>query len=290
MVSKNVLRKLSNQELEEYLKEGNRFVPEAVQIAFEILEERGRIFSEQEKETVQQLIQNKKEEEEAKHTEEVEVWKDHITEDPKALKLYSRRTIFVSSVFFSPIPGSILLFLNLVKLKKYPASFLALAFGFLFFMFQKYVLLSHFDFGTTSRYSPEIGVIAVGALGLLVISVLATPKKLPYRAESYILPVILCAGTTVLMYFYFQEWFSFYPFQEPSIFSDNNKELFPAIHFYSSRLAREPTTCCGVTVTIGAREKYKNQKLPSCSQNDNVLFVEIASLSARNDLSLIISW
>ncbi|AZA83017.1 hypothetical protein C1637_17235 [Chryseobacterium lactis] len=212
MVSKNVLRKLSNQELESYLKEGNRFVPEAVQIAFEILEERGRIFSEQEKTALQQLIQNKKEEEVAKRIEEVEVWKDHITEDPEAVKLYSRRTIFVSSVFFSPIPGSILLFLNLVKLKKYLASFLALAFGFLFFMFQKYVLASHFDFGTTSRYSPEIGVIAVGALGLLVISVLATPKKLPYRAESYILPVILCAGTAVLMYFYFQEWFSFYPF------------------------------------------------------------------------------
>jgi hypothetical protein len=210
MVNKNVLRKLSNQELERYLKEGNRFVPEAVQAAFEILEERGRVFSEIEKTAVQQLIQNKKEEEEAKRTEEVEVWKDHITEDPQAVKLYSRMTILVSSVFFSPIPGSILLFLNLIKLKKYLASFLALAFGFLFFIFQ-YVLLSHFDFGTTSRYSPEIGVIAVGALGLLVISVLATPKKLPYRAESDILPVILCAGTAVLMYFYSPEWFSFYP-------------------------------------------------------------------------------
>lgn len=212
MVSKNVLRKLSNQELEGYLKEGNRFVPEAVQIAFEILEERGRTFSEMEKTAVQQLIQRKKEDEEAKHAEEVEVWKDHITEDPEAIRLYSRSTIFISSVFFSPIPGSILLFLNLIKLKKYFPAFLALAFGFLFFMFQKFVLLSHFDFGTTSRYSPEIGVIAVGALGLLVISVLATPKKLPYRAESYTLPVILCAGTAVLMYFYFQEWFSFYPF------------------------------------------------------------------------------
>jgi hypothetical protein len=211
MVNKNVLRKLANQELEKYLKEGNRFVPEAVQAAFEILEERGHVFSEMEKTSVQQLIQHKKEEEEAKRTEEVEVWKDHITEDPQAVKLYSRMTILVSSVFFSPIPGAILLFLNLIKLKKYLASFLALAFGFLFFIFQKYVLLSHFDFGTTSRYSPEIGVIAVGALGLLVISVLATPKKLPYRAESYILPVILCAGTAVLMYLYSPEWFSFYP-------------------------------------------------------------------------------
>ncbi len=212
MVSKSVLRKLSNQELEGYLKEGNRFVPEAVQIAFEILQERGRVFSEQEKTAVQQLIQHKKEAEEAKRAEEVEVWKDHITEDPEAIKLYSRTTILVSSLFFTPIPGSILLFLNLIKLKKYLASFLALAFGILFCLFQKYVLLSHFDFGTSSRYSPELGVIAVGALGLLVISVLGTPKKLPYRAASYILPVILCIGSAVLIYFYFQEWFSYYPF------------------------------------------------------------------------------
>ncbi|RLJ32014.1 putative membrane protein [Chryseobacterium sp. 7] len=211
MVNRNVLRKLSDSELEKYLQEGNRFVPEAVQMAFEILEERRRVFSEQEKTAVQQLIQQKKEAEEAKRTEEAEVWRDHITEDPDAIKLYSRSTIFVSSILFSPIPGAILLSLNLIKLKKYLAALFTLVFGSLFFVFQKYVLLSHFDFGTTSRYSPEMGVLSVGALGLLVISVLATPKKLPYRAESYVFPVILCAGTAVLMYFYFEEWFSYYP-------------------------------------------------------------------------------
>ncbi|PWW27538.1 MULTISPECIES: hypothetical protein [unclassified Chryseobacterium] len=94
MVNKNVLRKLSNQELEGYLKEGNRFVPEAVQAAFEILEERGRIFNEQEKTAVQQLIQRKQEAEEAKFTEERELWKDHITEDTNAVKLFSERSYF----------------------------------------------------------------------------------------------------------------------------------------------------------------------------------------------------
>lgn len=211
MVNRSVLRKLSDSELEKYVQEGNRFVPEAIQMAFEILEERGRIFSEQEKAAVLQLIQRKKDAEEAKCTEEAEVWRDHITEDPDAIKLYSRSTILVSSILFSPIPGAILLSLNLIKLKKYLAAFFTLVFGFLFFVFQKYVLISHFDFGTTSRYSPEIGVISIGALVLLVISVLATPKKLPYRAESYVFPVILCAATAVLMYFYCQEWFSYYP-------------------------------------------------------------------------------
>ncbi len=104
MVNKSVLRKFSNQELEGYLKEGNRFVPEAVQMAFEILEERGRIFTEQERSSVQQMMQNKRNAEEAKLTEEKETWKDHITEDPNAIRLYSRTTILVSSVFSVPSP------------------------------------------------------------------------------------------------------------------------------------------------------------------------------------------
>lgn len=125
MVNKSVLRKLSGSELENYLKEGNRFVPEAVQMAFEILEERGRIFTEQERSSIQQMMQDKRNTEEAKLTEEKETWKDHITDDPGAIRLYSRTTILVSSVFFSTVPGSILLFLNLIKLKKYlPLSLL----------------------------------------------------------------------------------------------------------------------------------------------------------------------
>ncbi|PKF73510.1 hypothetical protein [Chryseobacterium sp. PMSZPI] len=211
MVSKNVLRKLSDSELEKYLKEGNRFVPEAVQMAFEILEERGRIFAEQEKTAIQQLIQRKEEAEETKLTEERELWKDHITEDPEAVKLYSRTTIFISSILFSIIPGAILLSLNLIKLKKYFAAILTLLFGTLFFFVQRFVLLSGFNIDTSSRYSPGIGIIAIGALSLIVIWVVAIPKKLPYRAASYIFPIILCLGTTLLIFIYFQEWFAYFP-------------------------------------------------------------------------------
>ncbi|MDR6513965.1 hypothetical protein [Chryseobacterium camelliae] len=47
MVQRKVLEKCTDSELEDYLKEGNRFTPEAVQMAFEMLERRGRIFSEE---------------------------------------------------------------------------------------------------------------------------------------------------------------------------------------------------------------------------------------------------
>ncbi|WP_415326638.1 hypothetical protein [Chryseobacterium sp. MMS23-Vi53] len=53
MVKKNVLNKLSDFELEKYLKEGNQFTPEASEMAFDILKERGRIFTEQETTDIQ---------------------------------------------------------------------------------------------------------------------------------------------------------------------------------------------------------------------------------------------
>jgi len=60
MVSKNTLRKLSDRELENYLKPESSFVPKAIQMAFEILTERGRYFSDEEKENIQKLINKKR--------------------------------------------------------------------------------------------------------------------------------------------------------------------------------------------------------------------------------------
>lgn len=168
MVSKNVLRKLSNQELEGYLKEDNRFVPEAVQAAFEILEERGRVFSEMEKKAVQQLIENKQEAEEAKFTEERELWKDHITEDTNAVKLFPRDLILLAGGLLGTIPGALLLGLNFIKLKKYGAAILTFIFGIVFLPFQNFLVPVIYKESTqgffTYRKSPEFFMAGVGAL------------------------------------------------------------------------------------------------------------------------------
>ncbi|WP_426477919.1 hypothetical protein ACP3T3_00070 [Chryseobacterium sp. CBSDS_008] len=213
MVSKNILRKLSNQELEGYLKEGNRFVPEAVQAAFEILEERGRIFNEQEKTAVQKLIQRKQEAEEAKFTEERELWKDHITEDTNAVKLFPRDLIFLAGGLLGTIPGALLLGLNFIKLKKYGAAILTFIFGIVFLPIQNFLVPLIYKESTqgffTYRKSPEFFMAAVGALILLVLWVLFTPKKLPYKAASYILPGIICLIMLAIIINY-PEWFSGY--------------------------------------------------------------------------------
>ena len=61
---KNVLEKLSDHELEQYIKPDSKFVPEAIQYAYEILQSRGKVFTEQEKERINSVI-SKTEENEA---------------------------------------------------------------------------------------------------------------------------------------------------------------------------------------------------------------------------------
>lgn len=214
MANKSILRKLSDSELEKYLKEDNRFVPEAVQIAFEILKERGRSFTEQEENSVQLLIQNKKEMEESRSVEEKELWRDHITEDTNAIQLFPREMIFIISIILGTIPGAILLGLNFIKLKKYGPAVLTFIFGFVFLFIQNFIVSFMYRGATQSIYSyrksPELFIAIVGALILLVFWVLFTPKKLPYRAASYIFPIIICTVMAFLITINYQGLFSSY--------------------------------------------------------------------------------
>ena len=63
MVKRKVLEKLSDIELEKYIKPESRFVPEAIEFAFDILKQRGRIFTETEIGQIQNLIKTKKDNE-----------------------------------------------------------------------------------------------------------------------------------------------------------------------------------------------------------------------------------
>ncbi|MEE6128245.1 hypothetical protein V2E39_12705 [Chryseobacterium arthrosphaerae] len=53
---KNVLEKLSDHELEQYIKPESRFVPQAILYAYEILQSRGRKFTHHEQEHINSII------------------------------------------------------------------------------------------------------------------------------------------------------------------------------------------------------------------------------------------
>ena len=213
MVKKSTLEKLSDTDLKKYISSESRFTPEAVQMALEILKERGHQFSDQESALIQKMIQNKKEAEIAAVTEENEIWEDHITDDPNAVKLYPLTYIVVLSILFGTIPGAILLALNFIKVKKYTSVIFVLLFGIIYPFVQYYLLdaISTInDNKTHSRYSPETFSIIIGSLILYAISALVMPKKLPYRAESLLLPVILACIMALLIYINPQNLFSHY--------------------------------------------------------------------------------
>ncbi|WP_027379756.1 hypothetical protein [Chryseobacterium daeguense] len=64
---KNILQKMSSQELEKYIQPESRYTQEAMQYAYEILQSRGKEFSEEEKGRIQSLIHSTKEAEKVIH-------------------------------------------------------------------------------------------------------------------------------------------------------------------------------------------------------------------------------
>ncbi|MBD8081260.1 hypothetical protein [Chryseobacterium caseinilyticum] len=212
MVNKTVLNKLSSRELENYFNPENRFVHEAVQLAFEILQKRGRIFSDAEKINIQHLIQSKKETEAAEKREKAEDWKDHITNDQNAIQLFPREIILIISIFLGTIPGCILLGLNFIKLKKFGASILTFVFGFAFFPLQNFLVPFMYENSSkrfyTLKNTPEFFVSCLGALAIFLFWISFTPKNLPYRKESYFIPVGISFVMIVLILINPKEWFS----------------------------------------------------------------------------------
>lgn len=121
-----------------------------------------------------------KEAEIAEANEENEIWEDHTTDDPNAIKLYPLAYIVVLSTLFGTIPGAILLALNFMKIKKYTSVIFVLLFG-LIYPFVQYYLLGAIstlnDNEMHSRYSPETFIMTSGGLSLYIISALVMPKS-----------------------------------------------------------------------------------------------------------------
>ncbi|MCW2462959.1 hypothetical protein [Elizabethkingia anophelis] len=138
---------------------------------------------------------------------------DYTTDDPNAIKLYPLAYIVVLSTLFGTIPGAILLALNFIKVKKYTSVIFVLLFGLIYPFIQYYLLgaISTLnDNIMNSRYSPETFIMTSGVLSLYIISALVMPKKLPYRAESLLLPALLAFAMALVIYINPQNLFSYY--------------------------------------------------------------------------------
>ncbi len=191
MVSRKVIEKLSDNELEKYIRPESRFVPEAIQYAFDILKERGRIFSENESEQIQNLIASKKVDDIKPEPIKNNGWDKNITENESAIELYTNKLIWIFSVFFGVIFGTALQVYNYYKTKNYKALIATLIFGILYTAIQIFIMdeYGNIEFGRTSL---RFFLSGIGALGLYIIRENIFKTTLEYRAKSFVLPLIIC--------------------------------------------------------------------------------------------------
>lgn len=190
MVKRKALEKLSNIELEKYIKPESRFVSDAIEIAYEILKSRGRTFTEIENEQIQNLIQTKKDGEPKYDEINNNGWDKNYTEDENAIELYTNKLIWIYCLLVGVIFGSFLQVYNFIKLKKTKAAIVTLVFGILYSTLQV-IIMNYVGDVEYGRYSLRIFLSGLGALGLIAIKENLFKDSTEYRAKSITIPVII---------------------------------------------------------------------------------------------------
>ena len=190
MVSRKVIEKLSDNELEKYIRPESRFVPEAIEFAFDILKQRGRIFTETEVGQIQSLIKTKKDSEPKFEEIKNDGWDKNFTEDENAIELYTNKLIWIYCLLVGVVFGSLLQVYNFIKIKNTKAAVVTLLFGIIYSTLQ-IIIMNYTGDVYYRRYSLKFFLSGLGALGLIVIKENIFKDKTEYRAKSIDLPVIL---------------------------------------------------------------------------------------------------
>ena len=190
MVKRKVLEKLSDIELEKYIKPESRFVPEAIEFAFDILKQRGRIFTETEVGQIQSLIKTKKDSEPKFEEIKNDGWDKNFTEDENAIELYTNKLLWIYCLLVGVVFGSLLQVYNFIKIKNTKAAVVTLLFGIIYSTLQ-IIIMNYTGDVYYRRYSLKFFLSGLGALGLIVIKENIFKDKTEYRAKSIVLPVIL---------------------------------------------------------------------------------------------------
>lgn len=198
MINRKVLENLSDPELEKYIKKDSRFVPEAVELAYEILKKRGREFTSIEQEQIENLIQSKKNVEN-KSDIKANAWDKRLTSDPNAIHLFTNRVIGTFSIVFGVFIGSCLLVYNYFKIKNYTAAVCTFVFGILYTILQ-IVIVDRF---VTGRSGSIVYLLSgIGGLGLYCIREYIFKSDILYRPKSFIVPLILSVIVMAIMLYF----------------------------------------------------------------------------------------
>lgn len=153
---------LSEYELNEYINSRNYYTKEAIEAAIIEMKNRGKEFSEEEVSDIMQQFKKKRIEnvsnEKVELFESKDGWKNNIVTDENAPQFYSQKAIYLFSVIFSVLFGSIMMAINFRKTESKKGFYEVIIFGILYVIFQVSTL-SMFPRNTLSVY----GFSAIGA-------------------------------------------------------------------------------------------------------------------------------
>ena len=195
---KEMMSKMSDYELNGYIENRKNYTKEAVESAMLELKNRRREFSEEETSEILKQFNKKKIENRESYTEN-SGWKKNVVIDKDAPEFYSEKAIYMFSVIFSIIFGSILMAINLRKTENKKGVFEVLGFGVLFFALQIY-LLSMIPRNT-------MFTLVFSGVGALILNYFFWRKYIgqdtKYRAKPIWIPliigIVLLAGYIFLM-------------------------------------------------------------------------------------------
>lgn len=188
---KEMMSKMSDYELNGYIENRKNYTKEAVESAILELNNRGRKFSDEETSEILKQFNKKKIEttqhDEANLFDSSGGWKKNVVTDKDAPEFYSEKAIYLFSIIFSIIFGSVLMAINLRKTKSKKGVFEVLGFGILFFIIQVYIL-SMFPRNT-------IFTLMFSMAGALILNYFFWKKYIgqdtKYRAKPIWIPLII---------------------------------------------------------------------------------------------------
>ncbi len=191
----------SDEGLQEYIDNRQKFTPLAVYAAIDELKKRGRTFTDEEFTQIvndiekQQAVSRQRVEESDGGSNKMN---KNIVDDPSAPEYYSERAIYAFSVFFSVIFGSVLMTMNINRTEKKNSSWTALLFGIVYTGLQMWAL----------SYVPRNTGLTVGVSigGALLLNHFFFKKYIgkdtKYRARPIWIPLIIALAITIpLLYF-----------------------------------------------------------------------------------------
>lgn len=126
----------TNEELEDYITNRRKYVPEAISAAIAELRSRGRVLTDEELEEIvidkNEQIEAEKKDDEALWQSSSRRWNKNLVKDENAPAFYSERVIYFFSAVFFVLFGSILVALNIKRTESRKGFWQVLLFGLFF--------------------------------------------------------------------------------------------------------------------------------------------------------------